>query len=398
MPSCYTKKKGTDRNGNPRFRPDDKKFLFNIDTFWYNIDILNYNDVMENGLLDELEEGRDFYLDHGESKTISVPLPNYENPLVFEVQLGQKPLYQFSLRNEDIAIYFARRYRDDGQYPVKVQINQFLLWDKGLINAYAESLGVLMSFGFATGKAKMNRIDFAVHSDQWEWVLDDLKTFEYPRNFKDDNKPDFFRLDPCSGEFETVYFGNRTRLQLRIYNKTKEIMKKGKMYFLDLYQSLGMDTENIWNVEFEVRRDFLKECEDEEGLKIFDDLEEVFNRDGLDKLWTMLMEKFYHDSAFWTQLSKGAKGKFARTTGYLIRTKDVDSNFDREVAQIRGRLMTAVINDENCNIETAVKKFLIKNRQYEEKKGKSFVEDVEKKKMLLHDYEINKTIKKETLD
>ncbi len=30
------------------------------------------------------------------------------------------------------------------------------------------------------------------------------------------------------------------------------------MYFLDLYNSLGMDTENIWNVEFEVRRDFLK--------------------------------------------------------------------------------------------------------------------------------------------
>ncbi|MGI2710414.1 hypothetical protein [Bacillus cytotoxicus] len=30
MPSCYTKKKGTDRNGNPRFRPDDKKFLFYV--------------------------------------------------------------------------------------------------------------------------------------------------------------------------------------------------------------------------------------------------------------------------------------------------------------------------------------------------------------------------------
>lgn len=30
--------------------------------------------------------------------------------------------------------------------------------------------------------------------------------------------------------------------------------------------------------------------------------------------------------------------------------------------------MTAVINEENCDIETAVKKFLIKNRQYEEKK------------------------------
>ncbi|MEB9593385.1 replication initiation protein [Bacillus cereus] len=398
MPSCYTMKNGKDRKGNQKFCPDPKKFLFNIDTFWYNVDILNYDDVMENGLLEELENGRQLHMDYNEEKTVEVRLPSYENPLVFVVKGGQKPLYQFSLRNDDIAIFFSRRYRHDGQYPIKVQINQFLLWDKGLINAFAESLSVLMSFGFAVGKAKMNRIDFAVHSDQWKWMLDDLRTFEYPRNFKDDNKPDFYRLDPSSGEFETVYFGNRTRLQLRIYNKTKEIMKKGKMYFLDLYNSLDMDTENIWNVEFEVRRDFLKECEDEEGLKIFDDLEEVFNRDGLDKLWMMLMEKFYHKSAFWTQLGKGAKGKFARTTGYLIRTKDIDSNFDREVAQIRGRLMTAVVGDEKCDIETAIKKFLIKNRQYEERKGKSFEEDVEKKKMLLHDYEINKTIKKETLD
>ncbi|MRC13974.1 replication initiation protein, partial [Bacillus thuringiensis] len=69
MPSCYTKKKGTERNGSPRVRPDYKKFLFNIDTSWYNIDILNYDEVMQNGLLDALNDGRDFYLDHdGQSK------------------------------------------------------------------------------------------------------------------------------------------------------------------------------------------------------------------------------------------------------------------------------------------------------------------------------------------
>ncbi|MED3219954.1 replication initiation protein, partial [Bacillus thuringiensis] len=118
MPPSYTKKDGKDRKGNQKFRPDPNKFLFNIDTFWYNVDILNYDDVMENGLLAELQSGREFYMDYNEKKTIKVQLPTYENPLTFAVELGQKPLYQFSLRNDDIAIFFSRRYRDDGQYPI----------------------------------------------------------------------------------------------------------------------------------------------------------------------------------------------------------------------------------------------------------------------------------------
>ena len=33
MPISYTKPKGHDRNGNPRFEPDPKKYLYNVDTF-----------------------------------------------------------------------------------------------------------------------------------------------------------------------------------------------------------------------------------------------------------------------------------------------------------------------------------------------------------------------------
>lgn len=66
------------------------------------------------------------------------------------------------------------------------------------------------------------------------------------------------KLCPDTSEFGTVYFGDRSRLQLRIYDKSKEVRDKGKDYFKDLYARCGMDVDKVWNVEFEVRRDYLK--------------------------------------------------------------------------------------------------------------------------------------------
>lgn len=387
MPQSYTKKWGS------RLVPDSDKFLFNIDTFWYNIDATNYDEVMNSGFREFLRSGREYYMDTDEHLAIEINLPGYENPVVFEVYPGQPPLYQYSLRNEDMAIYFSKSRRDD-QLPIKVQLNQFLLWQKGIEDAYIESLCVLAALGFAHGKGKLNRVDFAVHSDQWQWNLKDLEKFEYPRNIARDNFPNFWRLDPATGNFQTVYFGERTTLQLRIYQKSIEAKKKGKDYFLELYESLGMDKDKVWNIEIEVRRDFLKECKDFDGEALFDDLDKIFEENRLSLLWSYLMKLYHHPSAFWTVLENGKPGVFEKVKGYLKRQKDNDANAWRETAQIRGRLMTFLLNDESLSIEEAVKKFLVKCREYEEKTKKNFANEVARKKLLYHDSSINATLKK----
>ena len=66
MPISYTKPKGHDRNGNPRFEPDPKKYLYNVDTFWFNVGADNYQDVLNNGLRDLLIEGRNYIMDTDE--------------------------------------------------------------------------------------------------------------------------------------------------------------------------------------------------------------------------------------------------------------------------------------------------------------------------------------------
>jgi hypothetical protein len=385
VPQSYTKKKGS------RLVPDPKKFLYNIDTFWFNIDAENYEEVMDSGFREFLRSAREYYMDTDERKTIEVDLPGYENPVIFEVYPGQPPLYQYSIRNDDIAIYFSKSKRSDSM-PMKVQLNQFILWEKGLQGAYIESLWVLAALGFAHGKGKLNRVDFAVHSDQFQWNLKDFEKFEYPRNIAKDNFPNWWRLDPVTGNFQTVYFGDRTKCQLRIYQKSIEAKKKGKDYFLELYESLGMEKEKVWNIEIEVRRDFIKECKDLDGLALFDDLDKVFEENRLSLLWSHLMKMYHHPSAFWTVLSNGKPGVFEQVQGYLKRQKDNDANAWRETAQIRGRLMTLLVNDDSLSINDAIVKFLEKNKEYEELTGKDWKQDLLKKKSMYHDVDINKTI------
>ncbi|MFH5781827.1 replication initiation protein [Heyndrickxia oleronia] len=397
MPSNYTLTNGKDRNGKLRYRPDKKKFLYNIDTLWLNADASNYDEVMENGLLDKLELGRSYYLDNDLNSVIEISITGYKNPLLFKIFGGQAPLYQFSIRNDDMAIYFSRRSRID-QMPMKIQINQFILWSKGVEKAFFEALCVLTSLGFAPSGTKLNRIDFAVHSDQWNWNLRDLEKFEYPKNIAKDNFPDFYRLNPVTGEFQTVQVGDRTRCQIRIYQKSIEAKKKGKTYFLDLYESLGMDKDNVWNIEIEVRRDFIKECKDFNGEPLFDDFEKVLNENRLSDLWSYLMDRYHHPSKFWTYLKDGAVDKkFYNVDGFeLIREKDIDSNFDREVAQIAGRLKLAVLDKEDYSFENAIKIFKDKFYEIEVKqKKKDWLEEVEMRKRFLHNNEINKKINRD---
>lgn len=401
MPQLYTKPHGKKRNGDPRFAPDESKYLFNIDTFWFNARSYMYEEIMSRGLRDILIAGREYASENHDFMTLEVKLEGYKNPLEFNIQMGQAPHYQYSLRNDSIAIYFTKSERETGSL-MKVQINQFLLWDKGIYKAYQEGLEVLKYLGFLPYELKMNRIDFAVHSDQFDWDLKDVELLTYPSNIANDNFPDFRRVDLSSGRFGTYYHGTRQRLFLRLYDKSKEILDNKKYYFNQIYHEHDMNTEKVWNFEIEVGRDYLRDLKEEEDgqiINIFDDLEYCFENDGLSKLWSHLINKYYHPSKHWTILSNGDLSKFNKINNYNLKIeKDIDSNYDREINQIRGRLVLGVVNEEDTSIDNAIRKF--KERYFDNdelNKRTEFENIVRNKKSQIHSNEINKTIKKEKL-
>ncbi|MGF0472463.1 replication initiation protein [Lysinibacillus fusiformis] len=400
MPPTYSMKNGVTSKGTQRFKPDPKKYLYNIDTLWLNVGAVHYDTVMDYALRDILISGRESRNDDGENTAIEVEIEGYENPVLFEVHGGNPPLYQYSLRNDSMAIYFAKSDRKNGQLPMRVQINQFPLWEKGVEGAYFEAMAVLKALMFNVTDVKLNRVDFAVHSDQFKWTFWDMDSFNYPRNIKDDNKPNFFKLDPDTGEFGTMMVGDRSRLAIRIYNKTKEIEDKQKFYFYDLYRKKEMDIHNIWNIEIECRRPFLKELVEEhtEDKKIFDDFNYCLANDGLSKLWSLLMRKYNHNSTHWGMLNKLDKHfRFNDVHGLTVE-KDTAASFEKEVPQILGRLSRAVITEKDMSLGNAIKKLYEAIPEYEERqkrKGKNvvtFEERVMEKKSLILNKEINSTI------
>lgn len=408
MPPLYTllsSKKKLIRKGSKVLRdsvlePDPNKFLFNIDTLWYTYDACNYDKVMEQGLQNKLELGKSVAeSDSAYSDYIQVNLPRYEYPVTFEIQAnGQAPLYRYCIRNHDMAFYFARKRRGDNSFPIKVQINQFKLWELGVQDAYIESLHVLAEMGFICETTKPNRIDPCIHSDQFIWTLNDLKTFAWPMNFAQDNFPNFVKLDPITGQFETVYFGDRSRCQLRIYNKSKEVKAKNKYYFTELYKSRGMDADNVWNIEFEIHRDYLKGFVNVETGEenFFDSMDNLLRYDGLSLLWTHLVERFVHESEFWKVLQNGDPDKFIKCKNMLFRLKDMDTEKMREVAQIRGRLQKMVVHealppDADLFIES-VKQFVNLCSDYEEFKEKDYTEDIERKRKQYMDIQLLKMV------
>nr|WP_176451863.1 replication initiation protein [Paenibacillus popilliae]BAQ95616.1 replication initiation protein [Paenibacillus popilliae ATCC 14706] len=407
MPQNYSKPKGS-RRGQKQFKPDPEKFLYNVDTLWYTFDALNYDAVMQQGLLDKLQTGKMLAEEGSYMDYVQMDLERYDYPVTFEIQAsGQAPVYAFSIRNHDMAFYFARRRRDDGTYPIKVQINQFKLWEMGMHDAYQESLYVLAELGFECEATKPNRIDLCVHSDQWDWRFSDFKVFSWPMNFKRDNQPDFVRLDPHTDGFGTVYFGDRSRCQLRIYNKSKEIKDKRKDYFLDLYERRGMDVDRVWNVEFEIRRDYMRDFANMATgeTRVFDSMDYLLRYDGLSMLWTYLVTRFVHDSAFWRVLQQGDPDKFVQCKNYLFRLRDIDTEKRREVAQIRGRLQKLVLNEElppdaDMMIE-AMKKFVMMCEDYEDETERDFPEEVRKKRKRYMDIQMLKLLlseKRKTTD
>ena len=402
MPPTYSMKNGVTAKGTQRFKPDPKKYLYNVDTLWLNVGASHYDMVMDYALRDILIAGRESRNDDGENSAVEIEIDGYENPVLFEVHGGNPPLYQYSLRNDSMAIYFAKSDRKNGQLPMRVQINQFPLWEKGIEGAYLEAMSVLKALMFNVTEVKLNRVDFAVHSDQFKWNFDDMVTFNYPRNIKDDNKPNFFKLDPSTGEFGTMMVGDRSRLAIRIYNKTKEIEDKQKYYFYELYLRKKMDINNIWNIEIECRRPFLKDlveesnCEDDK--KIFDDFNYCLLNDGLSRLWSLLMTKYHHDSTHWGMLSKLDKHfRFNDVHGLTVQ-KDNAASFEKEIPQILGRLSRAVVTEYDMSLDNAIK--ILKDaipdyeakRRAKDKKIVTFEDRVKNKKSKILNEDVNATL------
>lgn len=191
---------------------------------------------------------------------------------------GKGDNYAFHLHFPEYHLFIAKTEKFSTSPNVYLSIKAEAMWGKGFTSALDIVSADLRSFGGRIDDILPSRLDIcADYRISPELTLPFLEKHAVCRSR--DVRPII-----KGGILETCYFGSPAApIRLRIYNKGKEVLKKGdKLWFLDLW---GVeDPQDIWRIEFQLRRPALKQ------FKI-NDVHDLWKRAG--GLWSYLTNDWF---------------------------------------------------------------------------------------------------------
>jgi len=170
---------------------------------------------------------------------------------IFEVKDRGAGRFPFVLVDNAYRIQFSKPGK---RLPMAyVQVSAQCLAHKGPQEVQEELQALLEEFGDLTGANLVSRIDLAadfcslVVMDSWHrsaWVTRATEIHSYAKD----------------QEFTGWTVGMGGVIGARLYDKTKEMVHSGKAWVVDLWLPAGWQVgEDVWRLEFEFKRDFLKE-------------------------------------------------------------------------------------------------------------------------------------------
>jgi hypothetical protein len=166
---------------------------------------------------------------------------------------GTKSGYPFLISNQLSTIQFGE-FNDPSFF---VKYSSFALWTRGAQEMHQQFLEWAASLGLVPVRPEgLSRVDFA-----FDFLLPEI-------DFDEDSFVTMADKDSQHrkhGTVQTFTFG-RDEVVLRVYNKSAEIEDASKKYWMWLFWQ--GEKENIWRVEWQVRKDTLKRF----GLRTFEDL------------------------------------------------------------------------------------------------------------------------------
>lgn len=170
---------------------------------------------------------------------------------------GTKSGYPFLISNQHSTIQFGE-FNEPSFF---VKFSSFALWTRGAQHMHQQFLEWASSLGLVAVRAEgLSRVDFA-----FDFLLPEI-------DFNEDSFITMADKDSQhrkNGKVQTFTFG-RDEVVLRVYNKSAEIEEASKKYWMWLFWQ--GEKENIWRVEWQVRKETLKRF----GLRTFEDLFEGY--------------------------------------------------------------------------------------------------------------------------
>ena len=146
---------------------------------------------------------------------------------------------------------------------VQVQMDTYYMNTTGVLQSYYDVVEQIEGLGLQVGKSKVSRIDLNTYIYGYDFSY--LEYFYFSTLIRSNTKI----YNGAKDRLETFYLGSRSSgaPYLRIYNKWSELMAKDedqqkqsliRYKFLKEYD-IHLDIDKpLWNVEFELKREFLK--------------------------------------------------------------------------------------------------------------------------------------------
>lgn len=351
--------------------------LINIDTIYILVDIEEFE---RTEILKILKEEKEKALLGTSSNTAYkhlIPI----NDLMFQLLPNGSQGYSYILRNNGYEIKVAqRKAKLDAFYPLQVRISSEYLWSYGISDSWSLIYNWLLeTFGNIT-RHKVCRLDLCCHIADMDFITNYEKV--YKGNFK--NKEVFYN----GKQVNAITFGSRKnkKIYCRIYNKSLEIQQtRKKFWFKEIWKDNQLNVKNVWNVEFELKSDILREFQLIEIRDITNNIKELWRYCTneylvkIDRTNTRIERCSINKE--WQEIQMAYDG--FDSIGLIHRNKQINIDAKMLIPNIIGGITSYSARTGDLNITQAFSKVYEDSQKYFMNKQTNFEQEVKNKMLLI---------------
>ncbi|MCR8963938.1 replication initiation factor [Brevibacillus halotolerans] len=248
--------------------------LKGIDTLEFGLDVEDYLPTF-NSYLDYFKKLKEAAQTSGVEQTLTI------GNLTLTVHRTGIPFYAYKLTCNDFSICFMDKEMK-GNSPIFVRLMSSFLWSYGYKQAYYNFLEWFLCFQPNLSGIRLSRSDICVDLDEASFKQCDSKGVVKRARRQIEH---FVNGEYKEGrKFSGFTIGGGGPILARIYNKSLEVKKSQKLWFQDIWRENGWnESKEVWRVEFQIRREALKEFSIHSANELFDNE---------DQLWAYLTEEW----------------------------------------------------------------------------------------------------------
>lgn len=302
------------------------------------------------------------------------------NNILFEVLPNGANGYAFILHNAEYQIKLMQYQSTNSNFfPMKVYIKSEVLWAMSPTTAYQNICSWIEELFGTIVATKISRSDLCCHTDLIDFNYENKNAF----------KGSYRKLSIFENNrsLSGINFGVRESLiYCRIYDKQLEVKEqKKKLWFFEIWNNYGWNNKLVWNIEYELKRDFFSEYD-------IDTVEDFFSR--VKNIW-------HYCTTEWLVLTNNDRSRIENSTindewlkisesfndfadkSLIKRSRQMKAEAEAILPSALGYLTSYAARINTDDINTAASDILENGRDYLSKKSSDFAKVINEKIDLL---------------